>query len=198
MKKFVVISQRVELMRQIGERLDALSQEWAVLAEACGFLPLLLPNRLSTARQLIEKFRLDGILLTGGNDLVSYGGDAPERDETELFLIQYAIENKLPLLGVCRGMQILMDHFGTPLQRVEGHVRVEHSLSNGDIVNSYHGWGAVECRPPLIPVAWSADGVLEAVYHRDYPFINGIMWHPERYAPPRKGDIEYIKEVFRL
>ena len=198
MKKCIALTQRVEHIAAIGEWRDALSQEWAAFAEACGFLPLLLPNRTATVQDLMETVKPDGILLTGGNDLASYGGDAPERDRAERFLIRYAIDREIPLLGVCRGMQMLLDYFDTPLHRVEGHIRVEHPLSNGDTVNSFHGWGAADCHEPLIEVARSADGILEAVAHRDYPWIYGIMWHPERYHPPRERDIQWIKEVFQL
>lgn len=194
MSKKIALTQRVEKIEAIGERRDALSQEWAEAAQACGFLPLLLPNDPLVVRKMLEEIPPDGILLTGGNDL----GDAPERDETERFLIQYAIEKRIPLLGVCRGMQMILDYFGTPLQRVEGHVRVEHPLSNRDTVNSFHGWGALVCHPPLLPIAWSEDKVLEAVTHKDYPFIQGIMWHPERYHPLRERDIRFIREVFQL
>ncbi|MBD5117681.1 MAG: C26 family cysteine hydrolase domain-containing family [Clostridiales bacterium] len=198
MKKLIAITQRVEYIEAIKERRDALSQEWAVLAAACGFTPLLLPNHLPTVRELLAALPVEGVLLTGGNDLCAYGGDAPERDEVERFLLQWAIEKKIPLLGVCRGMQMVLDHFGTPLQRVEGHVRVQHTLDSGDTVNSFHSWGAVECRVPLVAEAWSTDGILEAVTHRDFPWIRGIMWHPERYHPLRPEDTERIKEVFAL
>lgn len=198
MKKHIAVTQRVEYIEAIKERRDALSQEWAELAEVCGFLPLLLPNRLPAAQELIEAWKPDGILLTGGNDLSAYGGNAPERDETERFLIRYVVDRKVPLLGVCRGMQMVLDYFGATLQRVEGHIRVEHPLSNGDTVNSFHSWGAAKCQEPLVPEAWSEDGVLEAVRHRDYPWIWGIMWHPERYHPLRERDIQLMREVFRL
>ncbi len=194
MSKRVALTQRVETIENIGERRDALSQEWAVLAEACGFVPLILPNRSGTVRSMLDEMPPDGIILTGGNDL----GEAPERDEAEGFLIQFALENRVPLLGVCRGMQMLLHTFGTPLVRVGGHVRVEHLLSNGDKVNSFHGWGALECRPPLVPLAWSGDGVLESAAHQEYPWVRGIMWHPERYCPLRERDIQWIREALKL
>ncbi len=196
--KLVVLTQRVEVIENIGERRDALSQEWALLAEACGFLPLPLPNHLPAVRRIMEALPVEGILLTGGNDLASYGGDAPERDEVEHCLIEHSIQTGTPLLGVCRGMQAILNYFGTPLAKVEGHVRREHRLDNGDTVNSFHSWGARACQPPLLPLAWSEDGVLEAVSCQDYASIRGVMWHPERYAPFRERDIEMIREVFRL
>lgn len=198
MKKLIAVTQRVEYIEAVRERRDALSQEWAGLAEACGFVPLPLPNRLPAVRALLAALPVEGILLTGGNDLAACGGDAPERDEVERYLIQTALERRIPLLGVCRGMQMVLDYFDTPIQRVEGHIRVEHPLDSGDTVNSFHGWGAAECRSPLVPEAWSADGVLEAVSHGSCPWIRGIMWHPERYHPARPQDIARIKEVFSL
>lgn len=196
--KRIFLSQRVEYIEAIGERRDALSQEWAVLAEACGFLPLPLPNRLAAVQRLLGELPPDGIVLTGGNDLAAYGGDAPERDAVEAWLIDESIKRRIPLLGVCRGAQMLLHHFGTPLERVEGHIRVEHPLTNGDTVNSFHGWGARECPPPLEALARSADGVAEIVRHRDCPWIQGVMYHPERYHPPRQRDLAFIKEALQL
>lgn len=196
--KRILLTQRVEKIESIGERRDALSQEWSALADACGFLPLPLVNDVTAAERLTEEMAPDGIILTGGNDLSSYGGDAPERDAVERYLIEYSMRTRMPLLGVCRGTQMLLDFFGTPLRRVEGHIRVEHPLTNGSTVNSYHGWGATECRPPLEALAWSEDGVVEAVRHCGCPWICGMMWHPERYHPFRECDLQWIKEVLDL
>ena len=196
--KYIALTQRVQVLSDIQERRDALSQEWASLSAVCGFLPMLLPNVLPVAEQLLKEQPPHGILLTGGNDLVSYGGDAPERDEVEHALIEYAIKTHTPLLGVCRGMQMLLDHFGTPLVPVEGHVRTCHMLDNGDTVNSFHSFGAISCNPPLRVLCSSQDGVVEGVQHTEYPWICGIMWHPERYHPMRERDISTIKELFGL
>lgn len=194
----ILITQRVEYIREIGERRDALSREWALFAHSCGFVPVLAPNHLETVKRILEQQRIDGFLLTGGNDLAVYGGDAPERDELERYLISYACSNGTALAGVCRGMQILMDYFGTPLKRIDGHVRVQHGLDNGDTVNSFHGWGTLECKAPLRPLFRAGDGVIEAVGHNTYENLHGIMWHPERYNPFREKDIVWFKEVFRI
>ena len=197
-KKVIAITQRVDIIEGIGERRDAISQEWTDLARICGFLPLFLPNHLPTVKQLLERFLVQGFLLTGGNDLVSYGGNAPERDEMEQYLIEFSIEKKVPLLGVCRGMQMILDCFGVKLQSVEGHVRREHSLDNGDTVNSFHNWGAKEYNPCLTALVRSNDGVVEEVKHSKFGWIHGVMWHPERYHPFREHDMKLIQEVFEL
>lgn len=194
--KQILVTQRVEYIRDIGERRDALSQAWTLFAQACGFLPLPAPNHLETVKLMLEQQRIDGFLLTGGNDLGAYGGDAPERDALERYLIGYACSHGTALVGVCRGMQILLDYFDTPLKHVEGHIRVQHALDNGDKVNSFHGWGALACSAPLRPLLWAGDGVLEAVGHEIYQNLHGIMWHPERYNPFRENDIVWFKEVF--
>lgn len=123
-----------------------------------------------------------------------YGGDAPERDEVERALIAWA----MLLLGVCRGMQMILHYFATPLERVGGHIRTEHLLDDGNTVNSFHGWGARTCMPPLTALRTAPDGVIEAVRHTAYPWIVGIMWHPERYHPFRCEEINWMKRLFAI
>lgn len=194
--KYVAITQRVQVLADIQERRDALSQEWASLFAMCDLVPIVLPNVLSVVKELLHGLPIGGIVFSGGNDLVNYGGDAPERDEVEHFLVEYALENQIPLLGICRGMQLILDHFGTPLHPVQNHVRVHHILNSGSVVNSFHSYGATSCMTPLEAIYWSQDGVLEAVRHTQFPWIRGIMWHPEREHPPKEQDIAMIKELF--
>ena len=199
--KRIGITQRVEVIEGWNERRNALSQEWEQLAKECGFLPIFLPNDETLALQLIEELDIDGILLTGGNNLISYGGDAAERDQTERALIAYAIEKGLPLLGICRGMQMILDYFGIPLQKVIDHIRVEHLLDTGKTVNSYHSFGVMEsdCKAPIIIKAVAQqDRVVEWIGHNRYPNIHGIMWHPERYHPFREEDMALLKEIFQI
>ncbi len=197
MKK-IIISQRVEVIENINERRDTLSQEWSAFALECGFLPIILPNNVKLASKMVDSVSPDGIILSGGNDLVSYGGDSPERDDTERFLIKYAVENRLPILGVCRGMQMLLDYFGTKLHKVDGHVRTMHILDNGHEVNSFHSRAAKECSEQIKVTARSEDGYAEEFVHKYYENVCGIMWHPERYIPFRKEDIDWIVRFFKI
>lgn len=193
--KRIFISTRVEVLDEIGERRDAVSQEWSHLLHACGLLPVFLPNHLPSILRIGKEIPMDGILLTGGNDLVCCGGNAPERDEVEAYLLEQAQDKKIPLLGVCRGMQMILKAFGASLCKVQNHTRVEHPLQgSGRVVNSFHNWGAYD-GGTLEPLEFAEDGVIEAARHPALP-ITGIMWHPERYHPFRDEDLLFFKRVF--
>lgn len=194
----IAVSQRVVVDPGIGERRDALDQRWAMLLAAAGLIALPVPNHPASLAGFLAQARPDGVLLTGGNDLAILGGDAPERDETENLLLDHVLENDLPLLGVCRGMQIIQVRFGVALMRVEGHVApCQTILLDGEriAVNSYHCWGSTETAPGLAVCGRADDGVVKAV-HSDTRRLLGIMWHPERIEPPREEDIALLKEFF--
>lgn len=187
-------TQRVDVVDAYQERRDALDQRWFALAEALGFCPLPFPNRWPVARALFDDPSLAGILLTGGNDIVALGGKAPERDETEEGILQEALARRIPVVGVCRGMEVLIHHFGGVLERVEGHVATRHRIvihGQERQANSYHAWASRAVPSGFEALAWSEDGVLEAMRHREAPLL-GIMWHPERENPFDKGDLNLL------
>jgi len=195
---FVAVSQRVMIDPVTGERRDALDQRWTPFLRECGLSPLLVPNHVETARQLMQLNIICGVLLTGGNDLAAYGGDAPERDETERFLIEEAGRTSQPVLGVCRGMQMLQHHAGVVLKRVDGHVAVRHAVQLPDgpaNVNSFHGWGATTTVTGLEICAATTDGVIEAIIDRPRRRA-GIMWHPERETPFGPRDVNFVRQFF--
>jgi N5-(cytidine 5'-diphosphoramidyl)-L-glutamine hydrolase len=194
----IAISQRVVVDPRFGERRDCLDQAWIKFMMICGLTPMQVPNEEETARSLCNGLPLSGILLTGGNDLLAYGGDAPERDSTENMLLDIAEERNLPVLGVCRGMQMIQHRLGIRLERVAGHVTAHQIVSiegKPEEVNSYHNFGATETRPPLEAWAIADDGVVKAVRHTDGRMA-GIMWHPERLNPLASRDISFFQNFF--
>jgi putative glutamine amidotransferase len=165
------------------------------LLVGCDLCPLPVPNNRKAAEAILGAVSVDAVLLTGGNDLESCGGDAPERDETEVFLLEYAMARGMPVLGVCRGMQVIQARYGISLRRVEGHVRSEERIvacGSALTVNSYHKFAAVESHPPLVTWATAEDGVIKAVRHAALPVV-GIMWHPERPHPGAVRDRAFIR-----
>ena len=196
----VIYTQRVEIIESYQERRDCADQRIADFIEECGFLPLPLPNRAELAPKIIETVPPAGIVLTGGNSLAAYGGNAPERDAMDKALIALAIRDKIPIYGFCRGMQSILDYYGNKLINVDGHVAVRH-LVRGDAVeyevNSYHNQACKELKRDcgLQITAQTADGVIEAIRHENLPIV-GTMWHPEREKSYVQKDIKMVKELF--
>jgi putative glutamine amidotransferase len=120
--------------------------------------------------------------------LVEYGGGCPERQATECALVERADFDAMPMIGVCRGMQLLLHLSGVVLERVEGHTGVEHQLDRTHrVVNCFHRLGALETGNDWTVTA-TAGGVVEAVEYRWLP-RTGIMWHPEREPVPAESDV---------
>ena len=192
----VAVSQRAVVEPVHRERRDCLDQAWTTFLLACGLCPLPVPNNEAAAQAFCREALVEGVLLTGGNDLVAYGGDAPERDAAESALLDFAERNGVPVIGVCRGMQMIQHRNGVPLTPVEGHVSHRQRVRIGGReveVNSYHKFAAFETRTPLEPWALAEDGAIEAVRAGDR--LVGIMWHPERMAAFRPDDIALFRRV---
>lgn len=194
----ILYTQRVEIMESYGERRDCADQNIAEFISACGYLPVPLPNNREIAVQIFLRLKPSGIILTGGNSLVKYGGDAPERDETEHELISLSIREGVPVYGFCRGMQVVLDYFGCKLENVGNHVATRHRLHGiweGEEVNSYHNQACIQVGELLQNLAWTDDGVVEAVGHEMYPILT-TMWHPERERPYKQEDITRVRKLF--
>lgn len=192
--RLALLSQRVAVDAASGERRDALDQRWCGLLQACGFAALAVPAYTHDARALCEWLPVELIVLTGGNDLAAYGGDAPERDALERALLDAGLRLGIPVLGVCRGMQLLQHAYGGTLEAVPGHVRTQHPLDDGRTVNSFHAWGIRAVARGLQALAHAPDGSVEALRATQAPVL-GMMWHPERETPFDPRDIAAIRHL---
>ena len=196
--KTIIFTQRVEVIESYNERRDCADQRIANFIWDCGFLPLAVPNIPQITEKIVSEIIPSGIILVGGNSLVKYGGNSPERDETDRMLINIAIKKNIPVYGFCRGMQSILDYFGNRLVKVPNHVGVRHVITgkdNASEVNSYHNEACVELdNDELIIIMKSQDGVIEKVQHKSLPII-GVMWHPEREKNFRIEDIETVRRL---
>lgn len=191
-----LVTQRVAIDPAHGERRDALDQRWGAFLARCGMIAAPVPNRRDAALGLAAATLPTLIVLSGGNDLSAYGGDAPERDETEFALLDWARDNGVPVLGICRGMQVILHAFGTPLVRLEGHVATRHNVTGGGTereVNSYHSFGALAVKCLTVDLR-AADQSVEAVTHPQER-IKGIMWHPERETVFSEQDVTLVRDL---
>lgn len=192
--KTILVSQRIDHVADRGEIRDAIDHRVVQFILDCGFLPALVPNNLGPKLgDWLESTKPAGIMLSGGGDF----GISSQRDETELFLLKYAEQLRLPLLGICRGMQVVGLSSGVSLKRVTAHVGGRHSLI-GDIarsVNSYHNHALSECPKDFSVLARAADGVIEAIKHLELPW-ECWMWHPERDEETHIEDLNRAKKLF--
>ena len=165
-------------------------------------------------RELVSRF--DGFVFTGGHDVspVLYGqeklpvcGDlCPQRDSMEAKLLAAALRVDKPVLGICRGLQLMNVVLGGTLwqdiptqfpgavnhRMAAPYGRAEHSVTFRDAfagfpetagVNSCHHQGIRELAPELKVWATAPDGLVEAVHLPGKRFARAVQWHPEFFAP---------------
>ena len=178
---------------------------------------IVIPPYARLAERVVE--RIDGLMLTGGPDLnPSYYGQPlnpqtrsgdPRRDEAEIALARAALARGIPVLGICRGCQVLnVACGGTLVQHIpdtyhgvrhaaddpaalEGGAFTTHdviaapgsvveaTLGPRFVVQSAHHQAVATTSEEIAAVTWSEDGVIEAIAHVGRPFVLGVQWHPE-------------------
>ena len=189
--RYIGITPRLLLHSQYNEVREALALDWGKLFIAdtdskdgvfYSYLPLVLDYNIPFAYYAQD---LCGVILSGGNDLSEFCDDSLSkmRDAYEYTIIKYCITNFLPLLGVCRGAQIIARYFDSTLRQCDGHVGL-HTLkdlrdSQDFLTNSYHRYCIDELGQELIALAEAQDLSIESFRHRSLA-IFGVMWHIER------------------
>jgi putative glutamine amidotransferase len=198
-----------------GQRLSfSVPCEYVDAVRKAGGVPIVLPPILGPVHEALDV--VSGLILPGGGDInpEHYGGDdheanygiCHERDHFELVLARSALERRdLPIVCVCRGMQILNvalggdlvahvpDVYGTAVihrspdvQAVPHEVTIDAESRLAEMygsttvtVQSVHHQAVGRLGEGLRAVAWSEDGVVEAVESENHPFVIGVQWHPE-------------------
>ena len=195
----IAITSRVTKAPNYEEIRDAISQEWAEVLENLKLKIIFIPNNLKKLPEFLDEVNVDGIILSGGDNI----GDHPKRDQTEDQLIRYGIKKNIPIFGVCRGMQVINQFFGGKIRLSDSndHVRKYHEIlisdnfdqffkRNSEKVNSFHHnfISNEDLGKDLISFAKHKDSTVEGMYHKNLPII-GVMWHPERESPnPEEND----------
>jgi putative glutamine amidotransferase len=197
------------------QRADLLPAQYAAAVVSCGGVPVLLPPTDAPEAAAAVVARLDGLVISGGADVdpTRYGADAhprtagwrPDRDAWELALLDAADAVDLPVLGVCRGMQVMAVHaggrldqhtpdlvghedhspggdvFGAVPVRTEAGSRVADLVGDSITVNCHHHQSVAD-HPGYAASAHAADGTLEAMEAAGERFCVAVQWHPETAA----------------
>lgn len=210
-----------------------LTEAYVTAVIQAGGIPVLIPVGLPVADLEAVLAMADGVLLPGGGDVHPRFYQEPwsdqilgldvARDELEVATVQTAVAQGLPLLGICRGHQVMNVALGGTLwadlpsqmpgslphdfddvqpRNYEAHgvSLVADSLlaqvlgETETAVNSLHHQGIKTLAPGLRAVAFAPDGLVEAVELPDHPFTLGVQWHPEWLAPDRPDMAKLFKQ----
>jgi gamma-glutamyl-gamma-aminobutyrate hydrolase PuuD len=192
---------------------------YADAVAAAGGEPVLLPTG-AVSPEVVT--RLDGLVLAGGADVdpARYDRPAgphttvlrPERDESELIALHAALDRDLPLLAICRGMQLLNVALGGDLVqhlpdlentgvhdpgaglyqrrdvRMQDGTRLHELLGDSASVACHHHQALGRVAAGLTPTAWAEDGVVEGVEADGHRFCLAVQWHPEESQDNRLFD----------
>ncbi|WAX80909.1 gamma-glutamyl-gamma-aminobutyrate hydrolase family protein [Streptomyces sp. KMM 9044] len=177
-----------------------------LVQRAGGLAAMLPPDAPEQAAATVA--RLDGLVVAGGADVepVRYGAEPdprtgpPDRarDTWELALIRAALDRRVPLLGICRGLQLLNVALGgTLVQHLDGHrgvlpgvfgrhpvkpvpgTRYADAVPEETSVPAFHHQAVDRLGEGLVPSAYAADGTVEAVELPTGAWVLGVQWHPE-------------------
>ena len=193
-----------------------------------GGVPLIIP--FSTDKEVIisQAQLIDGLILSGGHDISPYnygqepsqkiGETFPERDTYEMILLEESKKRNIPILGICRGFQLINVAAGGTLYQdlslIPGNILKHNQVSNPTLkthkveikensfissifgketmVNSFHHQVINKVANDFIVVAKASDGVVEAIEHKTYKFLVAVQWHPEMLAV----ECEKARELF--
>lgn len=196
---------------------------------AAGGVPLILP--VSENKEIIKTqlSLLDGLILSGGVDInpLLYGQDfkkgigniSPERDKFELIVLEEFLKLNKPILGICRGHQLLNVFFGgTLFQDISSdkNIILSHKqelypeisthkvniIDNDNILfdlygkevmtNSFHHQAVDKLGAGLSIIAKSSDDIVDAIQMKSHKFLYGVQWHPEMMAARGNKEMEKI------
>lgn len=196
--KIVLVSQRQDRDSARGEMRDSLDSRLSVFLTEVGYTAIALPNNPRSVADLCNTLRPAAIVLSGGNTV----GELLSRDETEAALLRFARDENTPVLGICRGMQMMNHFLGGSLKKIDSHVARTHTIRFAGsspparAVNSYHNLAIDQLADGFNVEATSEDGVIEAIKHSSLPWF-GIMWHPERELPFHDEDVALVARVLK-
>jgi len=226
-----------ELYSLEGVEFSLVTQDYSESLSLAGAIPLIMPYLESRSedddyiREVLDK--VDGLILPGGNDIdpalynsypeKNLGNISPERDLWELKILEIAMEMGKPILGICRGFQLINIYYGGSLKvdvcgnnddskiphmalmvpkyyrthqlQIKKDTRLAKIFAGDEIaVNSYHHQAVDEVGEGLTVSAVAPDGYVEGIEDLNYPYLLGVQWHPEMMAAKDPIQLKLFKD----
>jgi putative glutamine amidotransferase len=207
MKK-IAITQRLIENNSYYEIREALDINYCKFVQACGFLPIVLSYEVDF-KKYFDEIKIDGVMLTGGNDLNSINPNdlSKKRDDFEKEILEYCISEDIPILGICRGMQLIAEYFGSHLIKVENEVNTRSKLLVNETskyvkelkeikeINSFHNFAIENLSNDFIVSAKNNVNIIKAIEHKNKK-IFAQMWHSEREKKFKNEEISLIRNFY--
>ena len=228
-KPIIAITSSMDLNpNRLNDNRTMVSLDYSNSVINSGGIPVILPitDNFEVIKEQVKYF--DGLILSGGGDpdpnlygedcLQELGDITPERDTFELAILEEFLKTKKPILGICRGLQLMNVFYGGTLYQDIKYVdtNIQHKqkwladLPTHDInilennilfeifgkkarTNSFHHQMIKDLGRELTSIATTNDGVIEAIQNKNYPFFYGVQWHPEMMAS--RGNLG-MKKIF--
>lgn len=219
-----------------GQDMLMSSMDYSRSVEKSGGIPLNIPAILSDDYIYEVVNRIDGLILTGGGDIhpkfydqsveIGFGKLEKYRDEFEMKVLKAAIEKGIPIMGICRGFQLINVYFGgtliqdlnTRLSTIVEHVGImlprydilhRVDFTDGSFlneifqvesidVNSFHHQALDKLGEGIEIVAISEDGIPEGLIHKDYSKIFAVQWHPEMMSEVHKEQYKLFEHLIQM
>lgn len=226
-----------ELYSLKGVEFSLITQDYSEALSMAGAIPLIMPYLESRRddEEYIKEFldEVDGVVLPGGSDIdpalydsypeKNLGDISPERDRWELKILEMAIKMKKPILGICRGFQLINIFYGGSLKvdvcgnnvkskiphmammvpkyykthqiEIKEKSRLAKIFTDKEVaVNSYHHQAVDQLGEGLKVSAVAPDGFIEGIEDPDYPYLVGVQWHPEMMAVKNPVQLKIFKD----
>lgn len=224
-----------------GVDFSLVTQDYSESLSMAGAIPLIMPYLESRREdeEYIKEFldEVDGLVLPGGSDIDPalfncypqkyLGNISPERDRWELKILELAKEMGKPILGICRGFQLINILYGGSLKvdvcgnnaeskiphmalmvpkyykthkiEITKNTRLDAIFAGEEVaVNSYHHQAVDKVGDNLIVSAVAPDGFVEGIEDPDYPYLLGVQWHPEMMAAKDPLQLNLFKDFVKF
>ena len=202
--KNILITQTVLYSKKRGY-IFSLSKDWYDYSNKIGFN--LIPWDYKMTTRLLRKKKIHGIIFSGGNDLFNNHKNKENRyrDTMEKKLLKYNLVKNIPILGICRGFQLISSYFKKSTKKCKNHVGKSHNLSLAKskfidfkklTVNSFHNFGVYDLSNNFDIISLHKDKSIEIAEHKSKNLLC-LMFHPERNNFSQTKVDKMIKQFFK-